>query len=165
MRVYVLAMAILYIALTCAVADERVAQAAQGEAPKTVKLAALLDMIALNKGKVVVVNFFATWCPPCKEEIPGLVSIATSYPADKVVIIGVSVDQKPAVVNPFIKNLKVNYPVFHAGSDVSAAFGIRTIPHNVIYDTQGTMEANVTGFVTEKDLKEYITMLLEQKKQ
>ena len=146
----------------CGVSAGWTAQSA--EAPKTVTLAALLDMIALNKGKVVVVNFFATWCPPCKEEIPGLVSIASTYPSDQVAVIGVSVDQKASLVPPFIKPLKVNYPVFHAGNDVASAFGIRTIPHNVIYDAQGNMSANVTGFVTENDLKEYIGMLLEQKK-
>lgn len=140
------------------------AQAQAADIPKTVPLSALLDMIAKHKGKVVIVNFFATWCPPCKEEIPGLVHIAQSYPADKVAIIGVSVDQKPEVVPDFIKPLKVNYPIFHAGNDVAPAFGIRTIPHNVIYDVQGTMSANVTGFVTERDLKQYIETLLEQKK-
>lgn len=141
-----------------------VATAQNMEVPKTVNLQALLEIVKLNKGKVVIVNFFATWCPPCKEEIPGLVGIAKTYPADKVAVIGVSVDQKAALVPAFLKPLHVNYPIFHAGNDVATAFGIRTIPHNVIYDRQGVMAANVTGFVTEKDLKEYISTLLEQKK-
>lgn len=132
--------------------------------PKTVALNALLDMVKLNKGKVVVLNFFATWCPPCKEEIPGLVALAKAYPASKVAIIGVSVDQDPAAIAGFTQGLHVNYPVFHAGNDITEAFNVRTIPHNVIYDTTGQMAANVTGLVTEADLKEFITILLEKKK-
>lgn len=132
--------------------------------PKTVALNVLLDMIKLNKGKVVVLNFFATWCPPCKEEIPGLVALAKTYPATQVAIIGVSLDQDINAIAGFAKKLNINYPVFHAGNDVTEAFNVRTIPHNVIYDTTGQMAANVTGLVTEADLKEFITILLEQKK-
>lgn len=132
--------------------------------PKTVNLSALLDMVKLNKGKVVVVNFFATWCPPCKEEIPGLINLSKTFPASKLAVIGVSVDQDPKLVLPFTRELKVNFPVFHAADDVPQAFAVRTIPHNVIYDTQGQMAANVTGFVTEEELTEFINILLEQKK-
>ena len=139
------------------------AQAAGAQA-KALTLPALLDMVKLNKGKVVVVNFFATWCPPCKEEIPGLVALTKAFPADKLAIIGVSVDQDQKLVQPFTKQMKINYPVFFAGKDVVESYGVRTIPHNVIYDVDGQMAANVTGFVTEADLKEYINILLEQKK-
>lgn len=150
----------LLLGMLC-VSAQAEAAAAQ---PKTVALNALLDMVKLNKGKVVVLNFFATWCPPCKEEIPGLVALAKTYPASKVAIIGVSVDQDPAAIAPFAQSLNVNYPIFHAGNDVTEAFSVRTIPHNVIYDTTGQMAANVTGLVTEADLKEFITILLEKKK-
>ena len=140
------------------------AAAAAEVKPKPIVLNALLDMVKLNKGKVVIVNFFATWCPPCREELPGLVALAKNYPASKLAIIGVSVDQNPELVQPFVKELKVNFPIFHAGEDVTSAFNVRTIPHNVIYDASGQMAANVTGFVSEQDLKEFINILLEQKK-
>ena len=48
----------------------------------------VLDIVKANKGKLVFINFFATWCPPCREEIPELISIRKAYPADKVVIVG-----------------------------------------------------------------------------
>ena len=47
----------------------------------------VLDIVKANKGKLVFINFFATWCPPCREEIPELISIRKAYPADKVVIV------------------------------------------------------------------------------
>lgn len=160
-RFYALSAAVcLLLGLLCLSVQAEAAAAK----PKTVALNALLDMVKLNKGKVVVVNFFATWCPPCKEEIPGLVALTKSYPSSKLAIIGVSVDQDTDAVPGFVKDLKVNYPIFHAGSDVTDAFSVRTIPHNVIYDTTGQMAANVTGFVSEADLKEFINILLEQKK-
>lgn len=131
--------------------------------PPTINSTALLDMITMNKGKVVLVNFFATWCPPCREEIPGLVSLSKAYPADKVVIIGVSLDENPALLPAFMKKLGVNYSVFHASMDVPALYGITTIPHNVIYDRAGKLSVNAAGYVEEADIKNYIDTLLEQK--
>lgn len=136
---------------------------AKPTSPPTISAPALLDTIAMNKGKVVLINFFATWCPPCREEIPGLVSLVQSYPADKVTFIGVSVDQDVPLVDPFVKKMKINYSVFMAGPDIPPLYGVRTIPHNVVYDRNGKLAANAPGFATEADLKEFIDTLLEQK--
>ena len=122
------------------------------------------QVLADNNGKVVLINFFATWCPPCKEEIPGLVALRKNLGEDKVAILGVCVDETQAPVAPFVNRLKINYPVYWAKAEVPQRYGVRTIPHNVIYDTKGKIAANVTGFVSEADLKEFISSLLEQAK-
>lgn len=132
-------------------------------APPVLKLAGLLDIVSMNKGKVVLVNFFATWCPPCREEIPGLVAMVKSYSADKFVIVGVSVDQDVAALPPFMKKMGINYSVFTAAEDIPPMFGVRTIPHNVVYDREGKMAANAPGYAAEADLREFIDTLLEQK--
>ncbi|MEG2173054.1 MAG: TlpA disulfide reductase family protein [Desulfovibrionaceae bacterium] len=131
--------------------------------PPTLNVPALRDMINMNKGKVILLNFFATWCPPCREEIPSLVALVQQYPADKFVIIGISVDQDIKLVQPFVDKMGINYSVFMAAEDIPALYGVRTIPHNVVYDSKGTLAANAPGYASEADLKEFIDTLLEQK--
>jgi len=74
-------------------------------------------------GKVVLVNFWATWCGPCREEIPALVDLQERY-RDRMVILGLSVDTRPASeVAAFAQQYHVNYPVAIVGDDVVQAFG------------------------------------------
>lgn len=136
---------------------------AKDSTPPAINAQGLQQMLSMNKGKVVLINFFATWCPPCREEIPGLVSLAKNYPADKFVIIGISVDQDAALVKPFMQKMGVNYSVFMAEEDIPALYGVRTIPHNVVYDRSGKLAANAPGYVAEADIREFIDTLLEQK--
>ncbi len=119
------------------------------------------DFIAEHKGKIVVVNFFATWCPPCRDEIPGLVSIAKTMSKD-VVVIGISGDEDVTKIAPFLKEMNVNYSVLLAEMDLLSFFKVYTIPHNLVYDKNGKIVANAAGFVTEDELKKFINMLLEE---
>ena len=123
----------------------------------------LLREIDQHKGKVVVLNFFATWCAPCREEIPGLVNLRRRYPVDKVAILGISLDEDPALVPPFIGKYGINYPVKMASMDVLRMFSIRSVPHNTVYDGTGRLVANQPGLIAEKDFQEAIDRLLEQK--
>ena len=124
----------------------------------------LLSEIDQHKGKVVVLNFFATWCAPCQEEIPGLVKLRRRYPVDKVAILGISLDEDQALVPPFIGKYGINYPVKMASMDVLRMFNIRSVPHNTVYDVEGRLVGNQPGLIAEKDLQEAIDRLLEQKK-
>lgn len=123
----------------------------------------LLSEIDQHKGKVVVLNFFATWCAPCQEEIPGLVRLRKRYPVDKVAILGISLDEDPALVSPFVGKYGINYPVKMASADVVRMFNIRSVPHNALYDVQGRLVANQPGIIAEEDFKDVIDQLLEQK--
>lgn len=117
--------------------------------------------LAASKGKVVLINFFATWCPPCSEEIPGLIKLRQHFPADRLTIIGASLDEDASLVPPFVKRMKITYPVFRAQPALPARYGVRSIPHNVIYGPDGKVVANVTGIVTEEDLRAFIDKLLQ----
>ena len=123
----------------------------------------LLSEISRHQGKVVVLNFFATWCAPCREEIPGLVNLRRHYPVDKVTILGISVDEEQALLPPFVGKYGINYPVKMASMDVLRMFNIRSVPHNTVYDATGHLAANQPGFITEEDFKAFIDQLLEQK--
>lgn len=135
---------------------------AQAQEYKTVGLKDLTSIVAQNKGKVVMLNFFATWCPPCREEIPDLVSLAPKYEG-KVVVIGLSVDEDASALPAFLKRLKVNYPVYRANEDVIRAFNVRTIPHNVFYGKNGRLALMGSGMVSKKELTEIFDSLGEQK--
>lgn len=131
-------------------------------APQPLTMQGLSKVVADHKGQVVVVNFFATWCPPCREELPHLVKLAKEYQG-KVVFVGLSVDEDASVVPPFLKKMGITYPVYLPQEDLIRSFGVRTIPHNVVYGPDGVMQANQPGYVDGESLKAFIDSLLEHK--
>ena len=104
------------------------------------------------KGKVVILDFWATWCGPCRAELPGFVELQKRYERQGLAVIGVSVDQiGPAEVKKFAQQLGVNYPVVLADADTAQAFGgIDAIPTTILIDREGRIVKQHPGF-TEKD--------------
>ena len=68
-----------------------------------------------QRGKVVVVNYWATWCPPCRVETPGLVSFADEYKSRGVETVGVTVDEDLSLVPPFVESYEIKYPILKVG--------------------------------------------------
>lgn len=120
----------------------------------------LLDSIAAAEGKVVLVNFFASFCPPCRKEVPGLIRIRSEFSPDKLEIIGVSVDRTPEDMAAFVSEYGFNYPVYFGGEELAFAFQVSSIPHNVIYDQQGHMVVNEAGYVPEEALAAFLKNML-----
>lgn len=114
------------------------------------------------KGKVVVVDFWATWCPPCREEIPGYIALQEKYGKDGLVIVGVSLDRKgPAHVKAFAEKEGMNYVVVMGdGATVAAFGGFNAIPTTFIIDRAGNIRDQKTGAVEtaeyEKTLLTYL---------
>lgn len=75
------------------------------------------------KGKVVIVNFWATWCGPCKVEIPDFVKLYAEYKDKGLVIVGISIDDSPAQLQAFMKEYNMNYPVLQMRPEVEDAWG------------------------------------------
>lgn len=94
-------------------------------------------------------------------EIPDLVKIHEKYADKGVVIIGLSVDEDKNAVPGFLQKLGVKYPVYMAGSSITRAFGISSIPFNVFVDKKGDVVLAGTGLVEHKDLVEIFDKLLE----
>jgi peroxiredoxin len=93
------------------------------------------------RGKVVLVNFWATWCPPCRKEMPDLDALYNKFKDQGFVVLAIS-DEEAAKVSPFISERKVSYPVLlDPGHKVSEAFIVNGIPKSFVYDRSGKMVA------------------------
>jgi len=104
------------------------------------------------KGKVVILDFWATWCGPCRRGIPDLVSIQKSY-KDKIVVIGISLDDNRTKndIIPFMKEYGVNYPVVYGNSEVVMNYGnISAIPTSFIIDQKGNLVDKYIGLVSKE---------------
>lgn len=112
------------------------------------------------EGKVIILDFWATWCAPCKMEIPGFIDLQDKY-ADDVVVVGVSVDQGgPEAVVPFAEKMGINYPVVYANGDVVKAYGgIRGIPTTFVIDRDFQIKRKYVGYREHRVFEEDILAL------
>jgi thiol-disulfide isomerase/thioredoxin len=99
------------------------------------------------RGKVVIVNFWATWCPPCREEIPEMIALADRY-KDRLQIVGVSEDDDatPEEVRAFAREAKINYPVVMGNSGISNEYGgVPALPTAFVVNTDGRVVIKHVG--------------------
>jgi cytochrome c biogenesis protein CcmG/thiol:disulfide interchange protein DsbE len=114
------------------------------------------------KGKVILLNFWATWCPPCELEIPWLVEIQRAHPND-VVVLGVSIDDPPDKLQLYAAGKHMNYPVLvgRDREDIQDAFGpLFAIPVSVFIDRDGTISSRHSGIADKAQFEKEIQGLL-----
>lgn len=115
------------------------------------------------KGKVVMMNFFATWCGPCKIETPWFVELQQQYRDQGVVFLGVQIEDDPQLLKPFAAEYKVNYPMLVANerADLQEAFGpFWGIPVTVMIQRDGTICKRHSGLATKDQFEQDIKALL-----
>ncbi|MBR5883204.1 MAG: TlpA family protein disulfide reductase [Mailhella sp.] len=148
----------------CAVnAEENASPSASGKL-RAIQTYELLDMLAEEHGKVILVNFFASFCGPCRQEIPELIQLRKGISPDDLVIIGVAIDQDIRDAEEFVRKMgmKGSYPVFFAQEDLVRSYRINAIPFNVIYNRQGRIEVSEAGYVPADDMKKFIMDLIRR---
>jgi cytochrome c biogenesis protein CcmG/thiol:disulfide interchange protein DsbE len=114
------------------------------------------------KGKVILLNFWATWCGPCKAEIPSLVELQAQY-GEQLVVLGFSVDDTVEKMRPYAAEYKINYPLLvgNGRDDVQDAFGpMWGIPVSVIIDREGRIAKKHSGIASKAQFEREIKALL-----
>ncbi|HWQ54172.1 MAG TPA: TlpA disulfide reductase family protein [Bryobacteraceae bacterium] len=117
--------------------------------------------LADHRGKVVLVNFWATWCPPCRAETPGLVRIANDF-AGKVAVAGISLDEGTDEVHRFVADYKVPYPVLIPPADDAISAGVQSLPTTLLIDRQGRVAKTYRGAESERVFRHDIEHLLSE---
>ena len=107
------------------------------------------------RGKVVLVNFWATWCPPCRKEMPDLETLYDRFKNQGLVILSIS-DEEAGKVKPFIAERKIQYPVLLDGGKVHQLFQVEGIPKSFVYDRDGKLVAQSIDMRTQQ---QFLAML------
>jgi thiol-disulfide isomerase/thioredoxin len=115
------------------------------------------------QGKILVINFWATWCEPCREEIPGLQRIRDKYVAKNVEVVGIAVDSADKV-REYAKSMKVSYPLLVGGLEsieLVRDFGNKAggLPFTVVLDASPGIALSHLGLIKEQDLDQKLTEL------
>lgn len=119
--------------------------------------------LSAYKDKVVLLEFWATWCPPCKASIPELIEIHERYKASGFAVIGVAVDNVQDLdmhLSEFSQSYHINYPVLLGNEDVARQYNVRSIPVSFLIDKKGRIVNAYTGF--SDNLKKEISAQIEK---
>jgi len=120
--------------------------------------------LSKQKGKVVLINIWATWCAPCREETPELVDLYDKYEKDGLVILGVSIDkQGKSVVKPFMEKYDIDYPTVIDDGTIMDKYGpTMGIPTSYLINKQGELRYFAVGALTQKELEPRIQKMLTE---
>jgi peroxiredoxin len=118
------------------------------------------------RGKVVLLDFWATWCPPCKLEIPWLIDIERENKARGFEVLGVSMDDEGwEVVKPFMKEVGMNYRVVIGNDATAELYGnVDSLPETFLIDREGKIAAIHIGLASRKDFEDEVAQLLDSKR-
>ena len=117
-----------------------------------------------HRGEIVVVNFWATWCPPCRREIPGFIQLQNELGAQGVTFVGVSLDETGfAAVRPYAEKMDINYPLVVGTDRLARRYGgVRALPTSFVVGPEGTVQYARPGFLPEAELRRQLEPLLRR---
>jgi len=106
------------------------------------------------KGKVVFLNFWATWCPPCRQEIPGFIEAYEKYKGDGLVILGVAVSDRENSVKNYVEKSKMTYPVAMGDNKIIRDYDPgNAIPTTIVIDREGNIFHKHVGFLDQSQVE------------
>ena len=115
------------------------------------------------KGKWVLLNFWATWCPPCLEEIPDLVEMHNARKDKDFVVIGIAMSSSSDSVIAFTRQMEISYPIVLGNDRIAAQIGrVDALPTSYLYDPTGKLVSYQSGMVTRDAIESYIRSKAKQ---
>ena len=135
--------------------------AAMAQDVEKIDVQGLRNIVDSNKGRVLIINYWATWCNPCVREFPGLINVRKEFAESDLQMVGISVDYNPRPVDNFVKQNEINFPIFLDDGSISTMLDIGSIPRTIIYDRQGTKVLDHLGFISEKSFRHVVARLVE----
>ena len=121
------------------------------------------ESLADYRDKIVLVNNWATWCPPCKAEMPTLVAYHNEHTADGFSVIAIEAGEPVDIVTQFVQSFGMNFPVWlDSNGESLQAFGNGSLPNSYVIDRTGTIRYAWTGEISMTMLEKYVTPLIEE---
>lgn len=155
-------LALILVVLLSTVSCSKNSHKTNSQLATTDRIIPLQSSISLSNynADLYIVNFWATWCPPCRTEIPHFISITNQYP-NRVQVIGISLDNASSVVESFITDHQINYPVtMKSGFDTSQFDQLSALPTTFILDKNYAVLKKLVGYVSETQLQTIINTYL-----
>ena len=118
--------------------------------------------LADHRGSVVLLNFWATWCPPCRQELPGLARLANEYRGRGVEVAGISMDEEPDGVRQFAGRHAISYPVLLPGASDKLASQVESLPTSLLVDRHGRIAKSYVGAESEAVFRRDVERLLNE---
>ena len=101
------------------------------------------------KGKVILLDFWATWCGPCRESIPHLIQLYNTYQKNGLEVIGMNVDRGDIdTIRHFVKSLDIPYPITITSQEVERAYGVTGLPTTILVDKEGRIREKIAGYTS-----------------
>jgi len=163
------------VALALALLSVLAAGCSKGREPEVVRIAPDFTLSSTDgnrvrlsdyRGKVVLLDFWATWCPPCRAAIPHVVQLQNKYRADGFAVLGMNMDQNPEDLVAFLSRVAVNYPTLKTDPETLQAYGgVSSIPLTLLIDRQGKIRERYLGFDNRiaEQMERAIQALLQEK--
>ena len=114
------------------------------------------------RGKAVVINFWATWCPPCRSEMPDLEQVYTGHKDNDVVVLAVNVQEAPEIINRFVHQYGLSFPVLlDTSGAISQTYGVQSLPTTIFVDKAGQISTYQMGALNKSAIEKRLTTSLE----
>jgi thiol-disulfide isomerase/thioredoxin len=158
---------VVYVNTNLGVGHRPLKQAALREDPPEIRLPDLEGRqwtLAERKGKVLLVNFWATWCAPCRGEIPDLEKLASDFRGPEFELVGIAMDEDgPKVVRDFVARTKVGYTILLPSNRAIAESGIDILPTTYLVDRKGRLAKAFSGAINRRQVAQDIRELLAER--
>jgi thiol-disulfide isomerase/thioredoxin len=142
----------------------------EARCPEVVEGFTLFDLsgspakVSCSTHKVLIINFWASWCVPCRVEIPQLIELYQEFKSRGVEVIGVSLDSmRPQSLRPFVRSLNITYPVYLGrAEDLLSRMAVMAIPSTLVIDSKGKVYRKLVGYHSKDEMLAVIRELLKK---